>query len=172
MVKNTTGGTGTKSLARKNETRGNNSRLRLIVDELEKYACVTKIFGNGMVEIYTNNNEKLVGHIRNKFRGKQKRHNMISLFSIVLVGLREWEKPSKNCDILCIYDENQIEQLKHIPNVNIEHILQLRTTGSFSKHADTEIEFSMQEEDEPIKKGGDETEFILEKIQDIDIDDI
>jgi len=170
MVKNTTGGTGTKSLARKNENNGRSRHIRLSEDELEHYACVTKMFGNGMCEIYTNNNQRLIGHIRNKFRGKQKRHNLISLFSIVLVGLREWEKPAKNCDIMSIYDEMQIEQLKNIPSINIEHILQLRTSGSFSKTTDTDVEFTMEEEH--IKKTGEEEEFVLEKTEEINIDDI
>jgi initiation factor 1A len=170
MVKNTTGGTGTKSLARKNENRRDN-RIRLAEDELEKYACVTKMFGNGMCEIYTNDNERLIGHIRNKFRGKQKRHNLISLYSIVLIGLREWEKPAKNCDIMSIYEDIQIEQLKNIPSVNIEHILRLRTSGSFCKSADTDILFTQEEE--TIKKiGGEEEEFVLEKKEEINIDDI
>ena len=125
MVKNTTGGTGTKSLARKHMVSKGSGELRLPSNELELFACVTKAFGNGMVEIHTNNNERLIGHIRNKFRGKQKRHNMISVYSIVLIGLREWEKPYKNCDILTIYDSNQVEILKTNPSVHIEHVVKL-----------------------------------------------
>ena len=173
MVKNKTGGTGTKALARKNE-KSSSSRIRLAEDELEHYACVTKLFGNGMCEIYTNDNQKLIGHIRNKFRGKQKRHNLISLFSVVLVGLREWEKPAKNCDIMSIYDEMQIEQLKNMPGININHILHLRMSGTFCKPSEADIEFVMEENEIEVKKGGDtgETEFILEKSEEIDIDDI
>ena len=112
MVRNTTGGTRTKGLARKHQVRGD-SKLRLPDDELEQVACVTKMLGNGMCEIFTNKNERLIGHIRNKFRGRQKRHNMISTSAIVLVGLREWENPIKNCDILTIYDDSQVNQLKN-----------------------------------------------------------
>ena len=74
MVKNLTGGTKTKGVARKHQGKGD-SRLRLPDDELEMVACVTKMLGNGMCEIYTNDNNRLIGHIRNKFRGRQKRHN-------------------------------------------------------------------------------------------------
>jgi initiation factor 1A len=174
MVKNTTGGSGAKSLARKNE-KSSSSRIRLAEDELERYGCVTKLFGNGMCEIHTNDNIRLMGHIRNKFRGKQKRHNLITMFSVVLIGLREWENPFKNCDILTIYDDMQIEQLKNIPSIKINHILLLRTTGAFSgAPVETNIEFSLEEEDEPIKKiGGDVTDvFVLEQKEEIDIDDI
>jgi translation initiation factor IF-1 len=121
MVKNTTGGTGTKGLARKHQSASDN-RLRLPECELELFAIVTKMLGNGMCEIYTNDNTRLIGHIRNKFRGKQKRNNMLSVNSIVLIGLREWENPIKNCDILTIYESNQVELLRNIPGILIDHL--------------------------------------------------
>lgn len=141
MVKNTTGGTGTKSLARKQQLRSNNSKLVLATDELERYGCVSKMYGNGMCEITLNDCSTLMGHIRGKFRSHQKRHNTILPMSIVLVGLREWENPHKNCDIMSIYDDNQIEQLKSIPNIDVDGIIQMRTTSHFTKHATTQSEF-------------------------------
>jgi len=126
MVKNTKGGTGTKSIARKHQGGGDNGKLRYSQDALEQYACVTKMFGNGMCEIYTNDNVRLLAHIRNKFRGRQKRNNVIAANTMVLVGLRDWESTPKNCDILTIYDESQIEQLKNIPNIDISSVLKRR----------------------------------------------
>jgi len=148
MVKNTTGGTGTKGLARKHQTN-NTNRLRVPECELEQFACVTKMLGNGMCEIYTNDNVRLIGHIRNKFRGKQKRHNMLSLFSFVLVGIREWENPAKNCDILTMYDESHIEQLKNIPKIKIDHILQIRLSNIFQQGKVTDdFDFALDREDD------------------------
>ena len=46
MVKNTTGGTKTKGLARKHQYDGSDARLRLPTNELEVVACVTKMLGN------------------------------------------------------------------------------------------------------------------------------
>lgn len=174
MVKNTTGGTGTKSLARKHQTGGDN-RLRLPECVLEQFACVTKMFGNGMCEIYTNNNVKLIGHIRSKFRGKQKRHNLINPGSIVLVGLREWENPIKNCDIMTIYDENQIDQLSQIPSVKIEHIMQLRLTTSFEpSKKDSNVIFTQEEDEDEVapQKRPAHDMFTLETTEEVDIDDI
>lgn len=128
MVKNTTGGTGTKGLARKHQSASDN-RLRLPECELELFAIVTKMLGNGMCEIYTNDNTRLIGHIRNKFRGKQKRNNMLSVNSIVMIGLREWENPIKNCDILTIYESNQVEQLRNIPGIFISDLFKRQLNG-------------------------------------------
>ena len=113
MVRNTTGGTKTKGLARKHQSSGGSSaHVRVPQCEEEQFAYVSKMLGNGMCEVYIGEKStRLIGHIRNKFRGRQKRHNQIVSNSIVLVGLRDWESTLKNCDILCIYEDNEINQL-------------------------------------------------------------
>jgi hypothetical protein len=54
---------------------------------------------------------------------------MVVKYSIVLIGLRDYENPPKNCDLLCIYDDNQIEQLTNNPNINIQNVLKIRATN-------------------------------------------
>lgn len=170
MVKNTTGGTGTKSLARKNQAQGNN-RIQLSQDPLEVYAYVSKMFGNGMCEITLNDEKKLIGHIRGKFRGKQKRNNLLTVSSMVLVGLRDWENPIKNCDIMVIYDDNQVEQMKTMPNIKIDKIVQLRLGYTKKESFNDDISFmneTILEQNIP----EDTVEFKMEKIDEVDIDDI
>ena len=182
MVKNTKGGKGAKSMARKGQGPGENSFLRLPTCAGEQYACVTKMYGNGMCEIITDDNVRLIGHIRSKFRGRQKRHNIVSVFSVVMVGLHEWESIPKNCDILCIYDDIQIEQLKTIPNISIRHVLQLRQqhTISIGGNADPDDELvftadANEREDameEIVKQSGADASFRLEATEEVNIDDI
>ena len=177
MVKNTTGGTGAKSLARKHQSGGGRNELVLPSCELEKIACVTKALGNGMLEIYTNDDVRLIGHIRNKFSGKQKRHNMINVFSVVMIGLREWENPPKNCDILSIYDSNQVEQIKNIPSIKIEHVVKLSLGNTFtgtSKTSASDVVFAEDSEEavESLSRGKVKDEFKMETIDEIDFDDI
>ena len=175
MVKNTTGGTGTKSLARKHQSGGNGG-LRLPECDLEKYGCITKMLGNGMCEIHTNDNTRLIGHIRNKFRGKQKRHNLLTVYSLVLVGLREWENPIKNCDILTLYDDSQVEQIKQIPNIKIDNVMQIRFAGTFQKiNVTNEIDFVDNEQEdleELVGKQQIPEDFDMMPIDEIDMDDI
>ena len=172
MVKNTTGGTGTKSLARKQQTK-NNNKLVLSTNELEQYGCVTKMFGNGMCEVTLNDSTTRMGHIRGKFKNYQKRHNMLSAMSIVLVGLREWENPSKNCDILTIYYDLQIEQLKSIPRINIDIIIQKRMGITTSTPSLRDFDYVTTDdvvEEAPAKKS--DTVFALVEQEQVDIDDI
>ena len=177
MVKNTTGGTGTKSLARKHQSGSDNGQLRLPECDLEVIGCVTKMLGNGMCEVFTNDNTRLIGHIRNSFRGKNKRHNMITPQSIVMIGLHEWEKTPKNCNIMVLYNQNQVEQIKNIPNININHLLTLQLTGTGlqpGKKVVNDFDFVEEEMQEIApqqlpKKGID---FELDQQEEVDIDDI
>ena len=179
MVKNLTGGTKTKGVARKHQGKGD-SRLRLPDDELEMVACVTKMLGNGMCEIYTNDNNRLIGHIRNKFRGRQKRHNLITSSAIVLIGLRGWENPVKNCDILTLYDSSHVTQLQSNPSIKMDNIIKLQDSHSYIKSDDiNEVEFSNKVESESDDEGVElknnikKTEtFAMEKTSEVDIDDI
>ena len=122
MVKNATGGNRAKSFARKNEKSSDSSRLRLSTCDEEQYACVTKMYGNGMCAITTINGLNLMGHIRSKFSGKGKRNSIIGASTIVLVGLREWESTPKNCDILEVYTAVEVDHLKDIPKVHFEKL--------------------------------------------------
>ena len=107
MVKNTHGGSKHKSQARK---ASNNLNRHIVVepkDPSEKYAKVTKMYGNGMCQVELQEGKtSLTCHIRGKFRGKNKKHNNVGLNSIVIVGLREWESALKNCDLIAIVENH------------------------------------------------------------------
>jgi len=115
MVKNTQGGSKHKSQARKLVNAPQSNKLRLPESEDECFAIVTKMLGNGMchVNILHQNNvlNDIICHIRGKFRGRNKKSNLISTSSIVLVGLRTWEKNISACDLLDIYNSHHIEKL-------------------------------------------------------------
>jgi len=175
MVKNTKGGKGAKSMARKSHNFANKN-IRFSEDPLEQYACVTKMLGNGMCQISLNDGSTLMGHIRNKFRGKQKRHNMITINSVVLIGLREWESTAKNCDIIFLYDENHLQQLRNKPDIDIDNLIRMRETRqTFGEHTtDLGIDFQA-DESEVIEEGTDlklEQDFVMETGEVINIEDI
>jgi translation initiation factor IF-1 len=102
MVKNTHGGSKHKSQARKNQAFNPSSITITPSGPNEKSAKVTKMFGNGMCQVETEERDVLTCHIRGKFRGKNKKHNTVGVNSIVVIGLREWESVKKNCDLIGI----------------------------------------------------------------------
>jgi len=179
MVKNLKGGTGTKGLARKHQKSNGNGHVRVPECEGEVFAYVSSMLGNGMCEIYRNSKDRLIGHIRNKFRGRQKRHNTIMRGMIVLIGLREWENPAKNCDILTIYEDNDIKQLKNNPNINIQDALDMqasnRIDASNEKYTGDDLIFDNNDEDNEYEnniKTKNAAEFVLNYKENIELDDI
>lgn len=124
MVKNTSGGTKTKGLARKHvkSAGGGGAALRLPEEQLEVIVAVDSMLGNGMCRVFNENGDSFIAHIRNKFRGRHKRANLICKNSIILCGYREWEKPYKNLDVIFIYDDYNINQLRENPTINIINI--------------------------------------------------
>ena len=144
MVKNVKGGSKHKKFAKKN-VKGNtdfDERVRKSANKDEIYAAVSKILGNGRVEILCNDGISRQCVIRNKFRGKNKRNNEVTTGSIILAGLRSWETPNPNkketCDLLCVYNNSQINKLKTEPNVNMGLLLSTSKTA-FDK--ESHIEF-------------------------------
>ena len=130
MVKNTSGGTKTKGLARKHQGGGGGGggALRLPKNELEQLVVVTKMLGNGMCEVFNNDDQRFIAHIRNKFKGRNRRSNDISVNSFILIGLREWEKPPLNADVMFVYDINDYHAFHSIPNLH-SHKLFARVNG-------------------------------------------
>jgi initiation factor 1A len=121
MPKNITGGKRAKSMARKNingSTKNTSGRLRVPKEECERIAVVTKMYGNGMFAAALSEGEDLMGHIRGKHTGRSKRDNFVRVGAIVLVGLREWESEAKNCDLLEVYHESEIDQLSGIVDIS------------------------------------------------------
>ena len=153
MVKNTNGGNKSKAVARKHITGTKDQRaLRLSTCDLEKYGVVIRVLGNGMFYVVTDlaceKQPRLLGHIRNKFKGRSKRDNTIALGSVVLIGLREWEEPNyKECDLLEVYDSNEVRQMMKNPSIDLSELqshinaYSKETAGSIDV-GDTEIKFA------------------------------
>ena len=117
MVKNDAGGNKGKGLARKHVNAakcGASKQLRVAIDEAEKYAIVSKMLGNGMCYVRlldgSGGGDKLC-IIRNKFKGRGKRDNILDSGSWVLVGLREWSSKQDTCDLLEVYNDGERDRL-------------------------------------------------------------
>ena len=123
MVKNTIGGKRGKMMANKRVGNGAGERkLRLSMNENEKYVCVSKTFGGGMFEVIDNDGLYYKAILRGKMKGPNKRHNFFSLFSILLVGIRCDLSDSSFCDILFVFDDHDILSLSLLPNLNLINI--------------------------------------------------
>jgi len=142
MVKNTTGGKGSKSLARKNEhSAAASSRLRVSSCALEVYALVTASLGNCMFHVSTSTGlHKLLLRLRGKFSGRNKRGNFLAVGSFVLVGLHDFEAPRfKSADLLEIYSDADVASLASLPGLSRDFFLR-KVEGAAC--ADDDVVFS------------------------------
>jgi initiation factor 1A len=157
MVKNSKGGKGSKKQARKSTTStGHSSYLRLSTSEHEEYGEITKVLGNGMYNTRTKNDYNILLHIRGKFRKTK-----IEKGNYVLIGLREYEKPYKNGDILEVYTDEEVTRLSKLPQ--LEGFI-----NNKEEKEEGEIEFTtkeiIEEKYEKIEKKEEEEEIDIEEI--------
>ena len=131
MVKNT-GGNKTKKQARKNTNGASiyaSKGLRLPNSEEpdELLGVVTKIYGHGQIEVKCIDGKCRLGIIRNKFKGKGKQGNLITINMWILIGVRSWEVRNKNkkeiCDLLEIYSEEDKQKIKERCNLNFTNLI-------------------------------------------------
>jgi translation initiation factor IF-1 len=150
MVKNTSGGGNAKKQARKYAGSSTSNILRVSQSPMELYACVTKMLGGNLCRViaqHGNDRLEVCCHIGGKFRGRNKRNNYLSVGSWVLVGLRDWENPVKNCDLEYVYEKDETDQLKNLPGVSLKHLLaELKSQNNFG--CNDEDEMAIPDDDE------------------------
>lgn len=119
MVKNTKGGSGQKRVARKHQEPSDivvNTRMANPKEPSEIYANVIRLYGNGICGVMCVDGKERTMHIRNKFRGRNKRGNVVEIDTKVLVGIRDWEVladgKKEKCDLLEVYEKRNHEDIQ------------------------------------------------------------
>ena len=184
MVKNT-GGKHNKKVARKSTAPVVERKLRLCTCEEELYGIVTKCLGKGQfLSLFRDQVERLC-FIRNKFTGRNKHGNLVSIGSWVIVGLRTWEttKPNKKdkCDLLEIYTNNEKHKLLQECKTNISFLIKQESVilnidyNEQDEHGESIIfrdEPFLSEAEVEKKTNEDINNIIPLDCEDIDIDEI
>ncbi len=171
MVKNKKGGSGHKKMARKNVKPAFVSRkLRKPEDPLEIYGRITAVHGGGHADVYCQDKKTRLLVIRGKFKGRNKRGNVIKHNSIVLVGLRDWEvvhpKKKQKVDLIYVYNESNLEELKKINDV--QNIL----SENQRKINDTDSPFEITHKEDNTEEDIVISSKVNKKIQETKNDDI
>ncbi|KAJ2763302.1 Translation initiation factor 1A [Coemansia nantahalensis] len=100
-------GKGGKNYRRgKNDTSNTDKRELVFKDECQVYAQVTKVLGNGRMEVQCTDDTKRLAHIRGSMRKKV----WINLGDYVLVSLREYQ--DDKCDIILKYTDDEVASLR------------------------------------------------------------
>ena len=187
MLKNTKGGKNAKKFGRKFSNQGGPTILRMSKDPAEVYACCSKIYGGANIEVKCVDGVDRLCIMRNKFRGRGKRDNVITVGTWLLVGLRDFEtvKEGKreNCDLLEVYKDYDKEKLQqNEPSVSWSVLKTIRSVAdtSYTKDDDDDdlFEFSNNKIDSIEEMINNTSTTMIQAAEDedenedIDIDDI
>ena len=114
-------------------------KLRLAT-EGEMYACVDKMVGNGRVSVVGADGNPYHCVIRQKFKGRHKRDNMMTAGTWCLVGVRDWESRQKGvavCDLLHVYRDSDVTAIKKKETADLGALI---ATEDLVKSGTTETE--------------------------------
>jgi translation initiation factor IF-1 len=167
MVKNTNGGSKAKGFARKHANNNNNNNdVRVVEQEGEIYAVVTKMCGGSMFQCYGIDHVERLCHIRGSFSGRKKRDNIVVNGGWVLIGLREWDRKDEEkqttssssattkkvklpqCDLLEVYNDKDREKLLATVKENWKILMKHDPTRIGFDEDEEVIAFGKTEEDE------------------------
>jgi initiation factor 1A len=172
MVKNQ-GGKRTKGAARKMLTSRPSNKLRLSECEEEKYAFVTKVCGGRICQVKTLCSIELLCHIRGKFSGRNKSANLITIGSLLLIGIRDFGK--NECDVIEVYNANEVELLKQMPDIDLSNMHKYTNpfhSSEISINTEDDLLIDFRRTKEPTEEIINTNEIIMEENETINIDDI
>jgi len=153
MVKNAGGNRAKKQASKRSGKGAFSSRARttrLARAEGEIYAAVERVMGGGFCNVTTYDGRELLCVIRNKFRGRGKRDNLIVPGVWVLIGLYDWEKPRMGsnkkmrrpkCDLLEVYSELDKDFLKQNDKTDFSQLILIGVVNQANEVIGDDIEF-------------------------------
>ena len=146
MVKNQKGGNKSKKMGRKFLTAPIERKVRLIQEDGELYAVVTKNLGNGMFYANDCDGTERLCIMRRKFKGRGKRDNVVALGGWVLIGEREFESCTKpKCDLLEVYTDIEKQKLKKSGDPIFSRLISDYDTKNDEDNIEDDFEFGNDE---------------------------
>ena len=126
---NIKGGNKHKKYAKEREVE-----IKLNIFELDKtdnqeFAFVTRMLGNKRCELQCYDKKKRIGLIRGSKTNMSKRNNWVSSNAIVLISLRKFSTIDDKCDILKLYNGDEIRFLVEHKKITMNFV----KNGSFRK---------------------------------------
>lgn len=147
-------GKGGKNRRRGKNDNGGQKRELIYREDGQEYAQITKMLGNGRIEVTCFDGEKRMGHIRGKLRKKV----WMSQGDIILVSLRDFQ--DGQCDVIHKYNSDEARTLKNVGE--LPENAKINETDTFGADEDEDVNFEFGAEDSEEEEGG----------EDLDIDDI
>ncbi|ODV82468.1 translation initiation factor eIF1A, partial [Suhomyces tanzawaensis NRRL Y-17324] len=144
---------GGKNRRRGKNDNGGQKRELILKEEGQEYGQITKMLGNGRVEVSCFDTVRRLGHIRGKLRKKV----WMGQGDIILVCLRDFE--DEKCDVVHKFNSDEARTLKNMGE--LPENAKINETDTFGGDEEDDVNFEFGAEDD----SEDEDD-------DLDIDDI
>lgn len=148
-------GKGGKNRRRGKNDNGGQKRELIYKEEGQEYGQVTKMLGNGRIEVTCFDGIKRMGHIRGKLRKKV----WMGQGDIILVSLRDFQ--DDQCDVIHKYNSDEARTLKQ--QGELPENAKINETDTFGADEDDDVNFEFGDDDD---NSDDDDK------SDLDIDDI
>jgi translation initiation factor IF-1 len=156
--------------------------LRLPENDDEILATIIKIYGHGMCDTACIDGVERICIIRNKFRGRGKKDNLVKIGTWVLIGKRAWETVTdgkkEKCDLLEVYRDEDKKKLIQNCDKNFTELIKKTNGDDDVVEENSDIQFvdeqtqsylnAAEQEIQDIKNGGEQ----VEEDDEIDLDEI
>ena len=139
MVVNKKGGNKTKKQKKVTDNEDNKQIILKDIDQMQEYAQIVKPFGNGRFEANCFDGKIRLAHARGNLKKKK---IFVKAGNVVLLSLREFE--DAKCDILDVYNQKEIKELKRLGEIPKNINEDITTTVE----DDNGIDFEEEEENE------------------------
>ena len=139
MVVNKKGGNKTKKQKKVTDNEDNKQIILKDIDQMQEYAQIVKPFGNGRFEANCFDGKIRRAHARGNLKKKK---IFVKAGNVVLLSLREFE--DAKCDILDVYNQKEIKELKRLGEIPKNINEDITTTVE----DDNGIDFEEEEENE------------------------
>jgi len=146
MVVNKKGGNKTKKQKKVTENDTDRPLVLKDIEQAQEYAQINKAYGNGRFEANCFDGKIRLAHARGNLKKKK---IFVKAGDVVLLSLREFE--DSKCDILYVYLEKEIKELKKIGEIPNSISNDLNTKQEEDDGIDFDDEEDETEEDEKEK---------------------
>ncbi|CAK7902027.1 eukaryotic translation initiation factor 1A [[Candida] anglica] len=148
-------GKGGRNRRRGKNDNGGQKRELIYKEDGQEYAQITKMLGNGRIEVACFDSIKRMGHIRGKLRKKV----WMGQGDIILVSLRDFQ--DEQCDVVHKYNSDEARTLKNVGE--LPENAKINETDTFGADEDEDVNFEF---------GAEDSDDDDEEDDDLDIDDI
>jgi len=149
---------------KRNKSQNTSAKPLRYKEEDQQYAQIKKCQGNCRFQLFVFDGKERLGILC----GAMRKRKFVNLMDVVLVSLREFE--DEKCDIIDVYDDNEVRKLKQ--EKEIPENIQLEEVNGFTGNDDGSYQPIISSDEEEEEETQFDDSFKVDMDTEVDIDEI